>query len=106
MVADSPRIAFVAPRYGPQVLGGAETLSRVLAENLAARGARIEVLTTCADDHFTWRNVHPEGTQSIGGLPVHRFAVDERRDQQRWWGLHSGSAAGAALSYAEQLEWM
>ncbi len=61
-VADAPRIAFCVPRYGAEVVGGAETLCRLLAENLAAHGTPVEVLTTCAVDHFTWADHHPEGT--------------------------------------------
>ena len=34
-----------------------------VAENLAAHGADVEVLTTCAVDHFTWADHHPEGTR-------------------------------------------
>lgn len=60
--ADGPRVAFVVPRYGPGVVGGAEMLCRLLAENLAAHGTDVEVLTTCATDHFTWADALPEGT--------------------------------------------
>ena len=36
-------------------------LCRLLAENLAAHGADVEVLTTCATDHFTWADAAPRG---------------------------------------------
>lgn len=100
------RIAFVAPRYGPEVLGGAETLCRALAENLRATGADVEVLTTTAVDHFTWADHHPPGSTVIGGVPVHRFAVDPHRDGDLWWDLHTRVGRGVPLSYSEQLAWM
>ena len=106
MAGTSRRIAFVVPRYGPDILGGAETHCRVLAENLRAHGADVEVLTTCAVDHFTWRNAKPEGTELIGGVPVHRFPVSPGRDQERWWQLHVAIGSGEPLDYAHQLEWM
>ncbi len=101
-----PRIAFVVPRYGPEVLGGAETLCRVLAEHLRATGVDVEVLTTTAIDHFLWTDHHRPGSEVIGGVPVHRFAVDPHRDQDRWWELHTRIGRGRPLSYVEQLEWM
>jgi len=104
--ASRPRVAFVAPRYGAGVVGGAETLCRLMAENLAANGTPVEVLTTCAVDHFTWANHHPEGTTIEGGVPVHRFAVSSDRDQERFWALHTAIDAGAEVGYSEQLEWM
>ena len=40
------RVGFVVPRYGDDIVGGAETLVRGLAEHLAAAGSTVEVLTT------------------------------------------------------------
>ncbi len=85
-------IAFVVPRYGEQVVGGAETLCRLVAEDLAHAGHPVEVFTTCALDHFTWEDALPPGTTSEGGVPVHRFPVDPRRDHSRFMELHHGLA--------------
>ena len=68
------RVAFVVPRYGPAIIGGAETAARLLAEHLVARkGWEVEVLTSCADDFVTWDDVYPPGDESINGVVVHRF---------------------------------
>lgn len=101
-----PRVTFVVPRYGPGIVGGAETLCRLVAENLAAHGTEVEVLTTCAIDHFTWADHHPEGTTVEGGVPVHRFAVSRSRDDALFWRHHTAIALNHRLGYAEQLEWM
>lgn len=98
-------VAFVVPRYGPEVLGGAETLCRELAENLAAHGTDVEVLTTCALDHFTWRDHHPPGRTVVGGVPVHRFPVAPR-DNDRWWELHGRIDQGLPVGEADAIEWM
>ncbi len=37
-------------------------------------------LTTCAQDHFTWKNVLPAGERRVGPLTVISFPVDEDRD--------------------------
>ena len=51
------KLAFVTPRYGTEVIGGAETAARMLAERLCVRpGWEVEVLTSCALDHLTWEN--------------------------------------------------
>jgi len=99
-------VAFAVPRYGPGIVGGAETLCRMVAENLAAHGTHVEVFTTCAVDHFTWANHHPEGTVVEGGVPVHRFAVSDGRDDALFWRHHTAIALGRHLGYAEQVEWM
>ena len=104
--ASGPRVAFVVPRYGPGVVGGAETLCRLMAENLAAHGTPVEVLTTCAVDHFTWANHHPEGATVEGGVTVRRFAVSAERDPERFWALHTAIDAGAPVGYSEEVEWM
>ena len=71
------RIAFVVPRFGERVAGGAETLTRGFALQTVATGlAAVEVFTTCAINHHTWRNELPPGTTDDHGITVHRFKVD------------------------------
>lgn len=72
--------AFVVQRYGPEVNGGAELLCRQVAERLN-KIVPVEVLTTCALDHVTWRNEYPVGEMAIHGIPVRRFPVDYQRRQ-------------------------
>jgi len=70
------RHAFVVPRYGREVVGGAELGARLLAEHLVAAGrAEVEVFTTCALDHRTWADHYPAGTTVEEGVRVHRFPV-------------------------------
>ena len=99
------RIAFIVPRYGPRVVGGAETLCRRLAENLTAHGTPIDVLTTCAIDHFTWHDELPEGDSIEGGVRVRRFPVG-RRNAKAWGARHAAIDLGGTLSYGDQVEWM
>jgi glycosyltransferase involved in cell wall biosynthesis len=66
-------IAFVAPRFGPGVVGGSEAVVREIALGMAARGFEVEVITTCATDHYTWANALPPGTTVEEGVTVHRF---------------------------------
>ncbi len=72
------RLLFVTQRYGAQVIGGAETHARRLAERLAARH-RVEVATTTALDYWTWANHYPAGCAEVNGVPVRRFPVRKRR---------------------------
>ena len=68
------KVAFVLPRYGPTVVGGAETAARALAEGLANRsGWDVEVLTGRAEDFVTWAEVFPGGVETINGVTVRRF---------------------------------
>ncbi len=101
------RVGFVVPRYGPEVIGGAETAARLLAEHLAALpGWQVEVLTTCADDFVTWDDVYPPGTETIAGVTVRRFASTAGRDPS----FHPLSAAlladPAAASPEEAGRWV
>jgi len=69
----SGKIAFVTPRYGTQVMGGAETAARRLAEHLRAHTQwESEVHTTCALDPHTWADELAPGTTEVNGVPVHR----------------------------------
>jgi len=74
-----PDVAFVVQRYGPDVTGGSEALTRAVAERLTD-SHRITVFTTCARDYVTWRNELPEGQEERDGVIVRRFPVEEERD--------------------------
>ena len=75
------RVSFVVPRYGPTIIGGAETAARALAEHLVERkGWEVEVLTGCAEDFVTWAEVFPPGEEVIDGVRVVRFASQAGRD--------------------------
>ena len=100
------RIAFVPPRYGDDVVGGAEIVLRQAAERLAARGWEVEILTTCARDHYTWTNVYPPGTFHDGELTVRRFPVVQDGDGPVWDVLEARIRNGERLSTDEQLIWM
>ncbi len=74
------RFAFVTPRYGPEVVGGAELGARLLAEHLVADcGIQVEVFTTCALEASTWADHFPAGESDINGVRVHRFQSESGR---------------------------
>ncbi len=75
------RVAFVLPRYGPTVIGGAETAARLLAEHLVAQEEwDVEVLTSCAEDFVSWDDVFAPGEEAINGVRVERFRSSWGRD--------------------------
>ncbi len=99
------RVAFVVPRYGTTIIGGAETAARLLAEHLVAhRQWDVDVLTTCAEDFVTWEDVYPEGESWINGVRVVRFRSQAGRHPT----FHPFSAslladpAGASLHDSER----
>lgn len=75
-------VALVSPRHGPGVIGGAEAVLAEAARGLAERGIPVEILTTCARDHFTWANEFTPGLDLAEGstvdhpIPVRRFLVE------------------------------
>ena len=73
------KFAFVTPRYGADIVSGAEHACRLLAEQVCQRHA-VEVLTTCASDATTWRNEYSEGSDRVRGVVVRRFVVNQLRD--------------------------
>jgi glycosyltransferase involved in cell wall biosynthesis len=74
------KLVFVTPRYGTEVIGGAETAARMLAERLCLRqGWEVEVLTSCALDHLTWQNTEPAGSSVLNGVTVRRFPTASPR---------------------------
>ncbi len=69
-------IAFVTPRYGPYILGGAERGAQVWAEQLAARGLCVEVLTTNVIDITNWQTDDMPAIEMINGVLVRRFTAE------------------------------
>jgi glycosyltransferase involved in cell wall biosynthesis len=100
------RLAIVVPRYGPGIVGGAETLCRDYAQRLHAAGHDVEVHTTCARDHFSWSNEFPAGTTLIDGVPVHRHPVTMAKDHGSVTMLHARLDAGFRLDAAGERRWV
>ena len=73
--ASGQRLRLVVPRYGPDVIGGSESLIRQLAHSLRDADWSVQVFTTCADDERAWRNASPPGRRLEEGIDVHRFPV-------------------------------
>ena len=112
------KVAYVTPRYGLEVLGGAELGARMLAERLVnpppgtngagggASGWEVEIFTTCALDARTWADHYPPGTSVVNGVTVHRFASRAGRDP----GFEAFSATvlarPRAASPAEERRWI
>lgn len=76
------RVAFVVPRYGPNIRGGAETATRLLAQKLVQLDdTTVDVLTTTAKDINTWANHYPVGKEINEGVVIWRYEVDRPRAQ-------------------------
>ena len=100
-------IAFVCPRFaeGPTV-GGAETLLKTLAMYAATRGRNVTFLTTCARNHFTWRNERPPGRETFGGIDVTFFPVDENRDVSAFLCVQNKISRGRRISPEDEMVWL
>lgn len=100
------RICFVVQRYGEEVNGGAETLTRQLAEHMAEYTDHIvEVATTKAIDYVTWKDEYEAEEEVLNGVKIRRFSVANERVQEKFAPYCEKVAAGKA-SAAEQEEWM
>jgi glycosyltransferase involved in cell wall biosynthesis len=98
------RLAFVVQRYGPEIDGGAEYECRKVAEALRPHHD-VEVLTTCARDYLTWRNVYPPGVTTIGGVSVRRFPVDRPR-RVRAFGRFADRLYATPHTFFDEVEWV
>ena len=101
------KVAFVVPRYGTEVLGGAEYGARMLAERLVSQlGWQVEALTTCGSPPRTWADEYPPGDADLNGVRVRRF----RSAAGRAAGFESFSArvlpAPENASPADQRRWI
>jgi glycosyltransferase involved in cell wall biosynthesis len=99
------RIAIVVPRYGPEVLGGAESQARGFAEEAVRQGWDVEVWTTCARSHYTWENIYSAGCEEERGVIIHRFPVT-RSNPELHSELEMRLSRQGSLSAAEQYAWL
>lgn len=100
------RIGFVPPRYGDDFVGGAESVMRELAQGLAKRGWEVEVLTTCARNHFTWANELPEGVSIDGDITVRRFLTEITTARAERAALSAAIHRGDPVDIIMQQRWM
>jgi len=105
-LVDAPRLALIPPRYGPDVIGGAELVLREVAHGMAERGWQVDVLTTCARDHYTWANHYPPGTSTDGAVTVHRFPVVNDTSGQARAVVAQRLALGEMPTLGEQENWI
>lgn len=98
------RLGIVVQRYGNEVNGGAELHARQIAEHLV-RHMDVEVLTTCAQDYYTWRNVYRPGADSVNGIPVRRFVVERERDMAAF-NSYSEKLLAGPHTYFDEVRWM
>jgi glycosyltransferase involved in cell wall biosynthesis len=100
------RIGLVPPRFGPEVVGGAEAVIASTARGLAERGHDVEILTTCARDHFTWANEYEPGTSEVDGITVRRFptVIDTPRAERQ--AIHQAILAGHKIDLNMQSRWL
>ncbi len=106
MSSRTRRIAFVSPRWAPEAAGGAEVLSRLLAERLAGRGHHVEAFATCADDPHTWKNSRPAGRERAGGITVSRFPVDQGRMSAEFLAIQGRIGRGHKVTREDEERWI
>ncbi len=99
-------IAFVPPRYGDDVVGGAEAVIAEAARGLAERGHRVEILTTCARDHYTWANEFPAGVTEHDGLVVRRFPTQTDTAGVHRERIGARILGGERVTISEQQLWV
>jgi glycosyltransferase involved in cell wall biosynthesis len=97
------KLACVVHRYGPQATGGSEAHCRALATRLAVNH-QVDVLTSCATDYITWKNVLPAGESRDGAVRVLRFPVARQRRLNRFREISEHVFAGRATP-GEQEAW-
>lgn len=100
------RVAFVTPRYGADIVGGAEALMREIALGLVERGWEVQVLTTCAVNPYTWANELPESTKTEDGIVVRRFQNVLAASASKEHAVHGRIYYGERPSLDDQFTWL
>jgi len=98
--------AFVVPRYGEEVVGGAEDLARRTAEELASRGFKVSALATRALDHHTWKDHYKPGKVTLNGVEVTRFPAQTRLGDPEMSRIALMLASGKTPREEDQRTWL
>ncbi len=100
------KLGLVPPRFGAEVIGGAEAVMADIGRGLAERGWDVEILTTCARDHFTWANEYPEGVSVVDGMTVRRFPTQTDTKGAHRNAIGHAILAGENVSLVDQQLWI
>ncbi len=101
------KLSIVVPRYGDEIVGGAETLARQLAEHLPRPEFDARILTTCTDNLGDGENIYPAGLARVNGVPVLRFPINHKaRNASRFHELTARLINHTPLTVDEELEWI
>jgi glycosyltransferase involved in cell wall biosynthesis len=65
----------------------------------------VEVITTCAEDYLTWRNVYPVGLDRVNGIPVWRFPVDRERNMAEF-DRYTREMITRPHTFFDEMRWM
>ena len=101
-------IAILIHQYGDEIVGGAESYARSLAEHLKSR-CRVTVLTTASKDYATWEDVYPLGKQKIKDVDVIRFSAEKVRNKdfaKLCNELGPRLDSGGETTYQEDFQWI
>ena len=78
-----------------------------VARGLASRGLPVEILTTCAKDHFTWANEFIPGVERTAeGIVVRRFETELPRSPVDRDRLGNRILAGDTVTIQDQQRWV
>lgn len=84
------KIAVIVQRAGKDFTGGSEAYALELAKQLSTfPDTRVDLLTTTARDHHTWKNAFPPGQEELSDtLTMIRFRVNRERGKS-WDALYN-----------------
>jgi glycosyltransferase involved in cell wall biosynthesis len=104
---EKKHLVFVSPRFAEgATVGGAETLLKAQAQRALSMGFKVTFLTTCARDHFSWRNELPPGERQIEGLNVRFFPVDEDRNVEAFLRVQAAISRKGNYSLEDEKTWL
>lgn len=103
----SLRLAFIAPRLpSGSSVGGAETLIKHLSVLASELGHKVTFLSTCATDHFSWKNDSEPGRRNIEGLDVQLFPVADDRDLEQFLSIQELIMRGRPITRTDEQIWL
>lgn len=96
----------MCPRYGQEIVGGAEALVREVALGLTERDWEVDIFTTCATSPYTWANELPEGSSSDGWVRIRRFSNILATSASKEHAVHGRIYYGETPSLDDQVTWL